>query len=94
MDDSRVRSTEVGIPTFRDVEIWCLARMSPVDPAQFFDYYEENGWKTKSGEPIKNWRKMEMKWEVEEYRKIDKQRSRLANKTSNPFLRYIQENEA
>ena len=87
MDESRVRKSEVGIPTYREVEEWCKARMSPVDPASFFDYYEEAGWMTKSGEPIRNWRKVEMKWEAEEYQKIDKWRSRLNNKSSNPFLR-------
>jgi hypothetical protein len=81
-------------PTLQDVEDWCKARMSPVDPIEFFAYYEETGWRTKSGEPISNWRQTEITWEINELKRIERFREKRTNKSSNPFLRYIQENEA
>ncbi len=94
MNETSSRKPEIGIPTYQEVEDWCRARLSPVDPAQFFEHYEESGWRTKSGEPISNWRKLEMKWEAIEYEAIAKRRERLSSKSSNPFLRYVQEVDA
>lgn len=84
----------VPIPTLNDVENWCKARMSPVDPVEFYAYYEECGWRTRDGEPINNWRQAEIKWELNTLKQIEKLREKVTSKSSNPFLRYIQENEA
>lgn len=87
------RNYSVPKPTLQDVENWCRARMSPVDPIEFYAYYEETGWKTKSGEQIRNWRQTEITWELNELKKIESFRERRNSKSCNPFLRYIEENE-
>lgn len=32
------------------------------DAIEFFDHFEERGWKTKSGVPIKNWKQIVDNW--------------------------------
>ena len=93
MTESELNNLTAGIPTLRDVEDWCRSRMSPVDPLDFFRFYEKRGWKTKNGEDIKNWRHLEKMWEEDEFKRMYENRERLASKSSNPFLRYIQESE-
>ena len=46
-----------------DVIRYCRERNSNVDPKRFWEYYENNDWKTKSGEPIRNWHKLLERWE-------------------------------
>lgn len=93
MTDSELETLSAGIPTLKEVEEWCRARVSPVDPLAFFKFYEKRGWKTKTGESIKNWRYLEKLWEQDEYKRMSEDRERFVAKSSNPFLRYIQENE-
>lgn len=58
-------------PTREQVQEFCLERESAVDPDQFFDYYESQGWKKKNGLPIKNWQSAVMNWEKSQDRKGD-----------------------
>jgi hypothetical protein len=44
-----------------------------MDPAAFFDYYEETGWLKKNGQPIKDWKASVRTWNrrEREFRKSD-----------------------
>jgi hypothetical protein len=55
-------------PTREQVQAYCKERESFVDPDQFFDYYESQGWKKKNGLPIKNWQSAVATWEKSESR--------------------------
>lgn len=51
-------------PTLEDVTAYCRERGNSVDPKQFYDYYNEGGWKDQSGKPVLNWKqKMIAVWE-------------------------------
>jgi hypothetical protein len=58
-------------PTFEEVRAYCLNRHNKVDPQQFIDFYESNGWmrgKTK----IKDWKACVRTWEKNQKPKDDR----------------------
>lgn len=50
-------------PTLKEVEDYCRARNSPVDPRQFFEYFSEGNWKDAKGNPVRNWKQKLLTWE-------------------------------
>ena len=69
-------------PTVEDVKAYCLERGNHIDAQHFVDYYEANGWRVGKN-PMKDWRAAVRSWESRE--------EKPKQKTSNPFLRLIEE---
>ena len=44
-----------------------------VDPDVFYAYYEENGWKKKNGQPVRDWKKTLATWAAREQKKIQQE---------------------
>lgn len=55
--------TRVTSPTLDEISAYCRERNSPVDPKQFFEYFEAGGWKDSKGQPVKNWKQKVITWE-------------------------------
>ena len=51
------------VPTLEDVKAYCTERRNKVNPEQFRDYYEANGWIQGKGKPIRNWEAAVRTWE-------------------------------
>jgi len=49
-------------PTIKEISEYCTKRKNKIDPEQFFDYYESNGWKV-GRNPMKNWEACVRNWE-------------------------------
>ena len=50
-------------PTLEEVMEYCKERNNGIDPIQFFDFYEANGWIQGKGKPIKDWKAAVRTWE-------------------------------
>lgn len=61
-------------PTFEEIQKYVNEMGYEMDPAAFFDYYEEIGWLKKNGQPIKDWKASVRTWNrrEREFRKSDK----------------------
>ena len=44
-----------------------------VDPDVFYSYYEENEWKKKNGQPVRDWKKTLATWAAREQKKIQQE---------------------
>lgn len=55
-------SESTGAPTLEDVRAYALEIGSNVDPERFCDYYAAEGWLSKSGNPITDWRAKLRSW--------------------------------
>lgn len=64
-------------PTLEEVKAYCKSRSSSVNPARFFEYYDEGGWVDSKGQPVKSWKQKLLTWEHKE------QKSRDAGQTAN-----------
>lgn len=53
-------------PTREEVREYCRQRNSPVDPDQFFDYFEAGNWKDSEGKPVLAWKQKLLTWEKNE----------------------------
>jgi hypothetical protein len=53
-------------PTRDDVVAYCAERGNGVDPEQWFDHYESNGWRV-GRNPMKDWKAAVRKWEKTEF---------------------------
>lgn len=42
--------------------IFCHQELEEKDVIEFFNHFHENGWKTKTGVPIKNWKQILDQW--------------------------------
>jgi hypothetical protein len=49
-------------PSIEEIEAYCMERKNAVDPIQFFDYYEANGWKV-GRNSMKDWKAAVRTWE-------------------------------
>lgn len=49
-------------PTFEEVKEYVTQMGYEMDPAAFFDYYEETGWLKKNGQPIRDWKASVRTW--------------------------------
>lgn len=53
-------------PTFVEVKEYVSQMGYSMDPAAFYDYYEETGWTKKNGQHIKDWKASVRTWERRE----------------------------
>ena len=49
-------------PSIEEIEAYCIERENTVNPIQFFDYYEANGWRVGKN-PMKDWKAAVRTWE-------------------------------
>jgi hypothetical protein len=50
-------------PSLNDVKAYCQERRNRVNPEQFIDHYEANGWVQGKGKPIRDWKAAVRTWE-------------------------------
>lgn len=50
-------------PTVEEIRAYCEERGNGIDPEEFFDKYEGNGWVDKNGNPMKDWKATIRTWE-------------------------------
>lgn len=50
-------------PSFEEVEAYCKERNSPVNPKDFYDYFDTGHWIDSKGEPVRNWKQKIITWE-------------------------------
>jgi len=55
-------------PTLDEVAAYCWQRKNQIDPLQFIDHYESNGWKVGKN-PMKDWKAAVRTWEKNDLRK-------------------------
>lgn len=65
--NTEIRKKETKItkfkkPTIEEIISYCNERNNHIDPNQFFDFYESNGWKV-SKNPMKDWKASVRTWE-------------------------------
>lgn len=58
-------------PSFVEIDQYCRARGNAVDADEFYDYYNERGWKVGS-EPMRDWHSVVQSWE----RRIESKRNK------------------
>lgn len=56
-------------PTIDEIQDYCIERNNNVNAAQFYDYYESNGWKVGKNS-MKDWKAAVRTWERSEYRNV------------------------
>ena len=50
-------------PTLDEVRAYCRERHSPVDPYQFWEYFNTGEWIDSKGQPVRNWKQKLLTWE-------------------------------
>lgn len=73
-------------PTLEDLTNYCNERNNNVNPQQFLDYYESNGWKV-GRNSMKDWKATVRTWERNNF---DNQKS-STKKGNNPFIEIAEE---
>lgn len=53
-------------PSVEDISSYCQERNNNINPEQFYDYYEANGWKINRN-PMKDWKATVRNWERNEF---------------------------
>ena len=62
-NEKNVRS---NIPTLFEIASFVADNSLNVDAQKFFDYYENNNWQTKNGDPIQDWHSLAITWSKKE----------------------------
>lgn len=62
-------ATGSGIPTRGEVRSHFAEMGFAVDPDRFFDVNEGRGWRTNSGKPVDDWKKLAAVWDRNEHPK-------------------------
>ena len=62
-------ATDSGIPTREEVRSHFAKMGFAVDPDRFFDVNEGRGWRTNSGKPVDDWKKLAAVWDRNEHPK-------------------------
>lgn len=57
-------AADAAPPTLDEVKAYCAGKK--VDPERFWNYYSAQGWKTSSGQPIRDWKPLVANWEKTE----------------------------
>jgi hypothetical protein len=75
--NNSISSSQKKIPNLEEVKEYCAQRAREgkprVDPEQFFDFYEANGWvQGARGKPVKDWRACVRTWEKSPLRHNDR----------------------
>jgi len=60
--DKEIKRKGFKKPTTDEISAYCKERENTIDPQQFFDYYESNGWKV-GRNPMKDWKASVRYWE-------------------------------
>ena len=60
-------------PSLEEVENYVKERNSPVDPKQFWEFYDAGEWVDSKGKPVLNWKQKLITWEKREEEKPKKQ---------------------
>lgn len=50
-------------PTLEEVEAYCRERNSPVDPKQFWEYFDAGDWTDSKGQKVRSWKQKLITWE-------------------------------
>ena len=50
-------------PTLEEVEDYCKSRNSPVDPKQFWEYFDAGNWIDSKGQKVRSWKQKLITWE-------------------------------
>lgn len=50
-------------PTLDEVTEYAASRNSPVDPVQFWEYFNSGNWVDAKGQPVKSWKQKFLTWE-------------------------------
>ena len=56
------------MPSYAEIEDYARARDSVVNPREFWEHYQNNGWRH-NGAPVYNWRALFQSWERVEKKK-------------------------
>lgn len=67
-------------PSLDEVREYCDQRNSPIDPEEFYNWYEANGWKVGKN-PMKNWHSAIVTWEKKREKEVP-QRKRESRRES------------
>lgn len=63
-------------PSFEEVRAYAEANEIRADPVSFFDYYEERGWITTAGKPVRDWKGLLHYWSKTEDRYYNHKRTK------------------
>lgn len=74
-------------PTVEEISEYCSERSNGIDPEEFYDFYEANGWIQGKGKPIQDWKAAVRTWERRSRQNGIGQSSRKNN--GNPFMDMI-----
>ena len=62
--EKTVRARKAFVPpTLDEVREYVQQRNSPVDPVQFWEYFNEGNWKDAKGQPVRAWKQKLLTWE-------------------------------
>ena len=61
--DRNLKKSSFVKPTLDEVKAYCDERLNNIDPQQFIDFYESNGWRVGSN-PMKDWKAAIRTWEA------------------------------
>lgn len=71
-NNSNMSKTKFQKPSFSEVNGYCSERSNKVDPQQFMNFYESNGWKVGKNS-MKDWRAAVRTWEKNSFSKSNYQ---------------------
>ena len=77
-------------PTLDEIVSYCCELNSSVDPEQFLDYYEANGWKVGKN-PMKDWRAAFRRWTKNNNPNNGKTEDKEMQTTGNPYFDMVRE---
>lgn len=77
-------------PSLEDVREYCDTRANDVDPEQFFDHYESNGWMVGKA-PMKDWRAAVRNWERRDLRDRPARKENRPARKESSFERSLRE---
>jgi hypothetical protein len=77
-------------PTLEEVREYCDTRANDVDPEQFFDHYESNGWMVGKA-PMKDWRAAVRNWERRDLRDRPARKENRPARKESSFERSLRE---
>lgn len=77
-------------PSFKEVADEVAEKGYRISSIKFFKYYENNGWKTNEGEPIRDWKKMLAVWDMKERFGVSPESSGKSKPKKNAFNSFDQ----
>ena len=78
------------IPTLEEVKEFCEALNLKIDPEEFYNYYNQSGWKS-SGEQVRDWKALTLFWNRKITETKDKKQKPIPKRNTNEFTeKYIE----